>query len=175
MKACSITLPRPWELQHNAYSNRFIARMIKFRMQADESLGTYMGRRNAAVARFKCACDFEFRFRWAYKLTTWVEHLYRNQECLPFILVKCQDDMWLRTCRLLAGGLESSRSLDAGATNTRTAPGAPSRWAETWVDFMQNLDGGWENSQRSKACSKERASILAANFLRRPSGLLAIA
>ena len=87
-------------------------------------------RRNAQVAKLKHDRKLDFLDRWSLKLATWVEHLYRHQESPSFLLLQCKNDVWLRTCRFLAG----SDSIEAGVTATRASPGFPWRWGEKWIE-----------------------------------------
>ena len=150
-----------------AYSNKLVSRMAKIPTLADDTPASYKIRKNSYVARMKQTCAFDFRYRWAYKLTTWTEHLYRHKDAPSFLLVRSQDDEWLRTCRMLMGSFGAHRSLEGGSTGTRSSSGFPVRWGERWLEFIEKEGGGWENPNRSKSISKSRAYLLAANFLKK--------
>ena len=67
-----------------------------------------------------------------------------------------------------------SRTEEAGETGTRAGPGAPNRWGQRWLEFIQESDLGWANPDRLRSASKSRAKLLRENFLTRPSCRLAI-
>ena len=140
--------------------------MVNLSPHQYSSAESYVVARNKIISDLKASCSFDISARWAFKVVTWTEHMYRRPLLPSFLLLACQDDQWLRTCRFLASSLTEGRSFEAGATGTRSSPGKPSRWSEKWLEFV----GDWENPNRSKALSKERASQIVANFMVAPRG-----
>ena len=98
------------------YHNKFVCRILGVERESNENIDAFVIRRNAEVANFKRAGKVDIRFRWAMKLATWVEHIYRHPECLAFSILACQNDEWLRLQRALAGGFSRFRNVEAGAT-----------------------------------------------------------
>ena len=122
-------------------------------------------RRNRATANAKASAGIDIKFRFAYKLATWLEHVYRHKAFPSYRMLQCQDNNWLRQRRRSVGKFGSSRSLDHGETATRSGPGPPLRWAGVWVEEMSDRAGGWENAARSKEISKSRALHLKQHYL----------
>ena len=151
--------------QLEGFHNRFVCRILGVDKLAEEDLATFVRRRNSLVSSFKRENKIDIRARWALKLVTWVEHVFRHRERPAFSLLACQNDDWLRTQRALAGNMSGNRGLDAGATSTRSGRGAPIRWGSHWIEFIQQLHG-WGNLSRDKQQSCLRASSLDAQFIR---------
>ena len=78
-----------------------------------EDVGSFVIRRNAEVASFKREGKINIRARWALKLASWVEHIYRHPEQPAFALLDCQNDLWLWTMRALGGNRCDSNDVDA--------------------------------------------------------------
>ena len=77
-------------------------------------------------------------------------HLHRHKDLPSFLILQCQNDEWLRAQREKIGGFGKSRSIDAGATQTRQHSGYPLRWATGWYEALASRGHGWENPSRDK-------------------------
>ena len=139
-----------------------------------DTAASYKIRKNRLIAQLKASCSFDVRERWAVRLASWTEHVYRNKTCPSYLLLQCQDEAWLRTCRILIGSFGSHRTLDAGATGTRSSSGLPMRWGDKWLEFVGNQHDGWENPTRNKSLTKQRAATLRQIFLSSDSRGLAL-
>ena len=79
------------------------------------------------------------------------EHLFRHPDCVGLLCLEVQDSAWLRSRREHMGG--------TGATGTRSGPGSPTRFTDTWFEPLK-LSGCFDNLTRSQKQSKESANLL---------------
>ena len=156
------------------YLNRFCKYVVGLRPDGSEDREAFAKRRNSAVASLKRETKFDVRARWALKLATWVEHMYRHPQKPAYQFIHVQTDDWLREQRRSIGKFGKSRSEDAGETATRAGPGTPHRWGSKWVEFVAESEYGWQNPDKSKSDSRLRAELIRHNFLCRPARALAI-
>ena len=97
--------------QLEAYFNKFVARILKMRPEANESQASFCIRRNHRISAVKTSAKINIKRRWCTKLISWIEHLRRHPECPQSCFLDVQDDFWLRERRALVGGLGASRSI----------------------------------------------------------------
>ena len=145
-------------------SNKLIRFIVGARPLHDETKESFCIRRNHLIASCKVEAKVCVRQFLCWKLVTWVEHLYRKQSGVLFKLLVSQDELWLQTCRALAGNTGVGRSIFAGATQTRSSPGFPLRWGEGWLEDVGRVGGGWDNPQKSKERSQEKVNALLARI-----------
>ena len=126
--------------------NNILRRIIFVQSRQDDTAASFVLRRNSLIAHIKSRNKLCIRSRWAFRLVSWEEHLYRHQDSFAFKLLVAQDDEWLRIQRLLSG----SPSVDAGTTGTRDGRGYPMRWGAGWLDAVGMACGGWENCDWDK-------------------------
>ena len=148
-------------------------KIIKFiagvrRLDGDDAK-SFVLRRNSVVSDLKHNCGFDIRSRWAIRIVSWVEHMFRHQDRPSFQFLNVQTDPWLRERRREAGLSGPSRTLRGGATNTRHGPGAPLRWGNTWFEHILFSETGWHNPTKMRSQTKFNAEFLRANFLLRDS------
>jgi len=96
------------------------------------------------------------RQEWALSLVRLLEHLQRHPELPAAQLLNVQGDLWLQAMRALCWDASRDVSLRAGATRTRTGPGKPTRWSESWIEALKS-EHGVDNPTRSKKLTKQRA------------------
>ena len=99
--------------------------------------------------------------QWALCLVRWLEHLKRHPDIPAAALLEVQDDVWLQTIRALTSGDVSPSSLVGGRTGTRSGPGKPIRWSESWVKVLEDTSG-IANPLRDKGVTRERAQMVEA-------------
>ena len=158
----------------SAYFNKFVHRILSLRRSEDETPASFVIRRNHQTARVKLSASVDIRFRHAYKLCTWVEHMFRHTDRPSFHLIQSQDDTWLETCRYLANRFSSTRTATAGETGTRSGPGHPLRWGGVWLASVSEHFGGWGNEAKDRAVTKAKASFVVQHFMHKPSARLAL-
>ena len=144
----------------DSYINKLCKYIVGLHPDGGETVEEFCIRRSSAVKQKRQDVHFDIRKRWALKLTTWMEHVYRHPDDPAYALIQCQNDEWLREERREATTLHSARDEDAGLTRTRAGPGAPIRWGHQWVECVFISAMGWNNESRSKAASRERAEIV---------------
>lgn len=83
-----------WDDGLSAHFNKFVHRMLALSRRDGESVASSCIRRNHETAHVKLLVRADTKFRHAYKLCAWVEHLYRQKNRPSFHLLKCQDDSW---------------------------------------------------------------------------------
>ena len=66
----------------------------------------------------------------------------------------------------------ATRTRDA-ETGTRAQPGIPKRWAGGWLEHI-DLALGWDNPEKRKSVSENRADMLLNFFIQPQSGALAV-
>ena len=148
--------------------NKLCHLIVGLQPVSDDTAASFCTRRNRNLTYLKLEARVDVRFRFAYKVVTWLEHLTRHKDLPAYSFLISQTDEWLREKRYAAGSFGKSRNADAGATNTRTHPGFLVRWGSGWLEAMTSRAGGWENARKSKATSKERAQLLVDLLLRKP-------
>ena len=142
-----------------AYFNKFVGWIVKIPPRDDDTAAAFCIRRNRVIGKLKRECNLDVRFRWCLRVVTWLEHLFRHTDDLPFLFLLFQDAEWLRSMRQQTGSFNASRSIDGGATGTRAGLGAPNRFCDGWYEPLAAL-GCFENPGRSKAKSKASANLL---------------
>ena len=145
--------------------NRHVSRIVGARPEDGQSKDSCCRARNGLIQKAKSEARIDLRFRFAYRVVSWVEHLSRHSSRPAFLLLNSQDDAWLRIRRLCVGKFGTSRSISSGETATRSGPGFPIRWASQWLDEVGCAGGGWTNAERDSQVTKNRAHILRALFL----------
>ena len=122
--------------------NRILFRIVAVKPESDETPARFCKRRNSMIAELKRDHGLCVRTRWALRLISWVEHMYRHPETFAFQLVITQDDEWLRMQRASVGS-----SIFAGFTRTRAGPGCPLRWGTNWLEAVG--EGWWLGERRA--------------------------
>ena len=143
--------------------NRILQRILGLQRVADEDAERFCRRRNRLVALQRDGLNLGITREWSLALVRWVEHLRRHREMPASMLLDCQDSMWLQTIRALRWTVGTDPALRFGATGTRSGPGRPIRWADQWLDKLQeNL--GTDNPARNKALTRQRATLVQTIF-----------
>ena len=156
-----------------ASCNKFAKFIAGVRRLETDDARSFVTRRNSVVASLKRDCSFDIRSRWAIRIVSWVEHMFRHQDRPSFHFLNSQTDPWLRARRREAGLSGLSRTLRGGATNTRCGPGAPLRWGNIWFEYILFTETGWHNPTKDKSQTRLNADLLLENFLvRGPSSLV---
>ena len=75
------------------------------------------------------------------------------------MLLDVQDEMRLRTMRALRWTVGTDPELRFGATGTRSGPGRPIRWADQWLNKLEE-HLGTSNLGRAKALTRQRAMMV---------------
>ena len=102
-----------------------------------------MKRRTSEIAQLEESCHFDVRSRWALRLVSWVEHMFRHKSSPSFQFLDVQTDAWLRQQMREAGMSSTSGTVHGGATNTKSGPGNPLRWCHRWVEHVAFSEEGW--------------------------------
>ena len=141
------------------WNNQILQRILKVAYVEGESRERFCKRRNRIVASERERLGLAVSQEWALSLVRWVEHLRRHPELPAAILLTVQDDLWMQISRGLNWTPSRDASLRSGATRTRSGPGKPIRWAELWLEALQT-EQGWDNANRSRKLTKQRADFL---------------
>jgi len=143
------------------WHNLILQRIMRVRSQAGEPSDNFCRRRNRAVATARDNANLGVTSQWALCLVRWLEHLKRHPDIPAAALLEVQDDVWLQTIRALTSGDVSPSSLVGGRTGTRSGPGKPIRWSESWVKVLEDTSG-IANPLRDKGVTRERAQMVEA-------------
>ena len=130
--------------------NKILHRMVRVQMQDGEPKERYCRRRNRAVADHAEGAGIDIISDWSLSLVRWLEHLQRHPDMPANVLVWTQDDLWLQALRALH---------PSATTGTRSGPGKPLRWSESWVASIRETLG-LENAERDKMKTRERAMLV---------------
>ena len=141
-------------------SNKLLRFIVGARPRADETRESFCIRRNHLISLSKQESRLSVTERLCWKLVTWVEHIWRDKDSRLFHLLQVHDELFLQTVRALVGNLSGSRSIHAGATQTRASPGMLIRWAAGWLEEVGRVGGGWDNPRKHKQQTREKATFL---------------
>ena len=132
-------------------ANKFTAYIVGARPTATESKEMFMRRKNREISKAKLEAHLDLPRRHCWKLCSWMEHIHRHPEqpCLDALL--CQNSAWLQARRHDLGGRR---------TQTRTHAGPPIRWDSGWVQAITDQIGEWNNPEKTKAKTSEKANHL---------------
>ena len=141
------------------WHNLILRRIVRVRIQPGESCEYFCRRRNRIVTTVRDNAKLAVTGLWATCLVRWMEHLKRHPDFPAAMLLETQDAVWLQTIRFLNCGDASSSSLSGGRTGTRSGPGKPIRWAQSWLKAVEDASG-ITSTLRDKALTRERAQMV---------------
>ena len=132
-------------------ANKFTAYIVGARPTASETKETFMRRKNREISAAKLEVNLDIPHWHCWKLISWMEHIHRHPEqpCLEALL--CQNAEWLQARRSDLGGRR---------TQSRTHAGPPIRWDSGWVQAITERIAHWDNAEKTKAVTSEKANLL---------------
>ena len=143
----------------DGWHNLILHRIVRVQYEQGEEPDRFCRRRNRIVSTMRDKLNLRITPQWAMCLVRWLEHLQRHPESPGSMLLEVQDDLWVQTLRALNVKSASFDNVLSGRTNTRSGPGKPIRWAESWVQALK-VASGIANPMRDKALTRERAQLV---------------